>query len=196
MITGTIIIITLSSFNFILHLFAHTDLTLSQALSRLAVKLDLDSYLPIQDSSWHLPPWHLTSSPVLPPAEWSLVLGFWYVINVSLLSYLVLVCVGMCVCVSNQRRKSLLKIKNKPKQTTKTPNKPLAFKLKKESRHLWHINTLTFKILFIHFFLSSPFPPLFLTLYKQDVTWAVVALVRETQRGSNILIFTAPRFSP
>ena len=170
MITGTIIIITLSSFNFILHLFAHTDLTLSQALSRLAVKLDLDSYLPIQDSSWHLPPWHLTSSPVLPPAEWSLVLGFWYVINVSLLSYLVLVCVGMCVCVSNQRRESLLKIKNKPKQTTKTPNKPLAFKLKKESHHLWHINTLTFKILFIHFFLSSPFPPLFLTLYKQDVT--------------------------
>lgn len=170
MITGTIIIITLSSFNLILHLFAHTDLTLSQALSRLAVKLDLDSYLPIQDSSWHLPPWHLTSSPVLPPAEWSLVLGFWYVINVSLLSSLVLVCVGMCVCVSNQRRKSLLKIKNKPKQTTKTPNKPLAFKLKKESHHLWHINTLTFKILFIHFFLSSPFPPLFLTLYKQDVT--------------------------
>ena len=99
MITGTIIIITLSSFNLILHLFAHTDLTLSQALSRLAVKLDLDSYLPIQDSSWHLPPWHLTSSPVLPPAEWSLVLGFWYVINVSLLSYLVLVCVGVCVCV-------------------------------------------------------------------------------------------------
>ena len=166
----------------------------------MSVKLDLDSYLPIQDSSWHLPPWHLTSSPELPPAEWSLVLGFWYVINVSLLSYLVLVCVGLCVCVcvfQIKEESHCLKLRtSQNKQTTKTPNKPLAFILKKESPHLWHINTLTFKILFIHFFLSSPFPPLFLALYKQDVTWALVALVRETQRGSNILIFTAPRFSP
>lgn len=104
------------------------------------------------------------------------------------------------VCVFQIKESHHLKLKTKKtpnKQRNKQKQKPLAFKSKKESPHLWHIETFTFKILVINSLcLSLLFPQLSLTLYKQDMTGALFAVVRATQRRNNLLIFTALSFSP